>query len=51
MHRRWRWPPETLVPALFDVRIVLVGEFLNEAVSLCKLARVANLFISGVWIL
>ena len=36
--------------ALFDVRIVLIGEFLNEAVSLRKLARVANLFISGVWI-
>ena len=34
--------------ALFDVRIVLVGEFLNEAVGLRKLACVTNLFISGV---
>ena len=34
--------------ALFDVRIVLVGEFLDEAISLRKLACVTNLFISGV---
>ena len=36
--------------ALLDVRIVLVREFLNEAVGLRKLARVADLFVSGVWI-
>ena len=34
--------------ALLDVRVVLIGEFLNESIGLRELRGMANLFIGGV---